>query len=290
MSSAKRPSSSMSSGGYAASPSSYEKMPKSQLKALCRSRGLLVGGNMETLVSRLRAYDSGDSEAGGSSSSYAKRAKSSPKTKRASGSSSKSSPSKGAVNPFESLIGGAGPSPGLSAGAAAGSIRGVSSGKAGGGSAAAISSSSSSSSTLRKSSSGSMSNLSQAAMLKSRSMDRRLSGSAGVSSAAPPVVRPKPRPMSVPEVEHALKRLGLKPGSRCVMAGIGRGFINILTSSGFSRNDVVNQVVYEGPCSCGSTMDLKVRLKQVSPSCVELHADMPRSVRLTETPVLYCGA
>ena len=39
--------------------SAYSKYPKSQLKEMCRERGLLVGGNMETLIARLVNLDNG---------------------------------------------------------------------------------------------------------------------------------------------------------------------------------------------------------------------------------------
>ena len=68
--------------------------------------------------------------------------------------------------------------------------------------------------------------------------------------------------MSMFQVERALKHLGIKAGSRCVMAGIGRGFIDIRPGTDFKSPQIANQVIYKGPCSCGSTLELKIRLKQ----------------------------
>jgi hypothetical protein len=55
------PSSAFNLGGGGVGPGGveYAKFPKQQLKELCRDRGLLVGGNMETLIGRLVNLDNG---------------------------------------------------------------------------------------------------------------------------------------------------------------------------------------------------------------------------------------
>ena len=217
-------------------PSQYDKMQKTTLKELCRARSLKVSGNMETLVNRLKEADAMKR----ADMSASKRSMKSPRNKRPS-SSSKFSSSKGSLDPFDRILNGSSQKSRSRNGS---STTGSSS----------MSSSMRSSSSLKKSGSSSKTG-------NGRVMSVPFSRSHSQSAKASP--RPVQRKMDVFEVYRALSMLGLHQGSRCVMAGIGRGFINITTGPSHSRNDIANQVIYEGPCSCGSTQDLRVTLKQV---------------------------
>jgi hypothetical protein len=49
----------------------------------------------------------------------------------------------------------------------------------------------------------------------------------------------------------------------CVKAGIGRGFVPLTVPLGRSPYEALQQVVFEGPCACGSTRNLQIKLHQV---------------------------